>query len=219
MAKPKNPPYSPPQPPEDELTVTVFRFRGSSESMQKGFEAFGAALGAALGTAAPPQRQVNGNARKAQAALPVAHPDTLEPDSVDTVDEDDELEATADATTSATPKAKKARIPYTFMDDFNLAPEGKTSWQDYVKAHGSPEGVEERFMLASSWAQTHGGADPFTGGHLFTLFRAQKWPTQADMTQPLRKMKSRKSYYDNPEFGKWKMTGIGLADAEKITKA
>jgi hypothetical protein len=215
----KKPVVVPPPQQEDELTVTVFRFRGSSESMQKGFEAFGAALGAALGTAAPPARQVNGNSRKAQAQLTAVSTETIEPDAVDTPDESEEVEATPDVATPAAAKAKKARIPYTFMDDFNLAPEGKTSWNDYVAAHGSPEGVEERFMLASAWAQTHGGADPFTGGHLFTLFRAQKWPTQADMTQPLRKMKSRKSYYDNPEFGKWRMTGIGLADAEKIAKA
>ena len=29
---------------------------------------------------------------------------------------------------------------------------------------------------------SHGGADPFTGRHLFTAFRAMEWKTQADMT-------------------------------------
>lgn len=44
------------------------------------------------------------------------------------------------------------------------------------------------------------------------------WKTQVDMTQPVRALKSKKSYYDNPSSGKWKLTGIGLTAAETIDK-
>ena len=43
-----------------------------------------------------------------------------------------------------------------------------------------------------------------------------EWKTQADMAQPLRVMKNRKSYYENPEQGQWRLTGPGLAAAEKV---
>jgi hypothetical protein len=45
-----------------------------------------------------------------------------------------------------------------------------------------------------------------------------EWKTQVDMTQPLRIMKSKKSYYDNPSTGKWKLTAIGLTTAENVGK-
>jgi hypothetical protein len=38
------------------------------------------------------------------------------------------------------------------------------------------------------------------------------------MTQPLRALKSKKSFYDNPSQGKWKLTGIGLTAAESVGK-
>ena len=38
------------------------------------------------------------------------------------------------------------------------------------------------------------------------------------VTQPLRKLKSDKSWYENPSFGKWRLTGIGLTAAQNVGK-
>jgi hypothetical protein len=38
------------------------------------------------------------------------------------------------------------------------------------------------------------------------------------MTQPLRALKSKKSYYENPGSGQWKLTAIGLTAAENVDK-
>ena len=43
------------------------------------------------------------------------------------------------------------------------------------------------------------------------------WKTQVDMTQPLRVMKSKKSYYDILAW-QWKLTAIGLTAAENVGK-
>lgn len=43
-----------------------------------------------------------------------------------------------------------------------------------------------------------------------------EWKTQSDMTQPMRLLKSKKSYFENPSSGKWRLTGIGLEAAEKF---
>ena len=65
----------------------------------------------------------------------------------------------------------------------------------------------------------HGGADPFTGSHLFTCFRAMDWGTQVDMTQPLRRMKSEKSYFERPTRGQWRLTTtVGVPAAELVGK-
>ena len=103
------------------------------------------------------------------------------------------------------------------MNDFNLTPDGVPSLTEYC-TQKNPQTDYDKFLVASAWIQTHGGVDPFTGGHLFTAFRAMEWKTQVDMTQPLRIMKSKKSYYENPSFGKWKLTAIGLTAAENVGK-
>jgi hypothetical protein len=97
-------------------------------------------------------------------------------------------------------------------------PVGVPSLKEYC-AQKNPQTESDKFLVASAWIMTHGGADPFTGGHLFTVFRAMEWKTQVDMTQPLRALKSKKSYYENPSSGKWKLTAIGLEAAENVGKA
>jgi len=101
------------------------------------------------------------------------------------------------------------------MSDFNLAPEGVPSLKEYC-AGKIAKTDNDKFLVASAWIQTHGGADPFTGRHLFTVFRAMEWRTQTDMTKPMRRFKSEKSYFENPSSGKWRLTGIGLEAASKI---
>ncbi len=103
------------------------------------------------------------------------------------------------------------------MGDFDLSPDGVPSLKDYC-TEKDPQTEQDKFLVASAWIQTHGGANPFTGRHLFTCFRAMEWKTQVDMTQPLRQLKSKKSYYENPAHGEWRLTKIGLDAAENIKK-
>jgi hypothetical protein len=63
---------------------------------------------------------------------------------------------------------------------------------------------------------THGGVDSFNANHLFTCFRAMEWKEQVDITQPMRFMKSKKSYFETPSRGTWRLTQIGLQAAEKV---
>lgn len=44
------------------------------------------------------------------------------------------------------------------------------------------------------------------------------WKTQADMVQPLRASKHKKSFYENPNRGEWRLTSIGLEAAENLKK-
>jgi hypothetical protein len=101
------------------------------------------------------------------------------------------------------------------MNDLNLSPDGKTGWKAHAAAK-NPDGFNERLLVASAWLQTEGGREYYAGGELFTCFRAMEWTTQADMTNTMRKLKSTKSYYDNPEYGKWRLTQVGLDAAAAI---
>ena len=182
--------------------------------MQKGFDAVNNAI-ASLGPAQPATQPL-AVSRTSMQLSPApsqnghvldAGIDESEAEALNTAPEPRVLGSSA-----ALPKPRKS---YTFMSNFNLAPDGVPSLKDYC-ANKSIKTDNDKFLVASAWIQTHGGADLFSGRHLFTVFRAMEWKTQADMTQPMRRLKSEKSYFENPSSGKWRLTGIGLEAAAKI---
>jgi hypothetical protein len=119
---------------------------------------------------------------------------------------------------TASPKPKKPIGPkHKYLPDFNLSPDGEQAWTEFAEDKPA-EQEQDKFLLAGLWLMEHGGADPFTGDHLFTCFRAMNWKTQVDMVQPLRLQKNKKSHYENPSQGKWRLTQIGLDAARKVGK-
>jgi len=205
--------------PQEEMTVVVLKFKGGSQSLQKGFDAVSQAI-AALG---PVQQNSHRVVAQRPAQLASSNGDAIEVEAQDVngngTGEFEDVDQDA-SEMAASPKQKKvpATPKYTFMNDFNLTPAGVPTLTDYCNQK-NPQTENDKFLVASAWVQTHGSVDPFTGGHLFTAFRAMEWKTQVDMTQPLRVMKSKKSYYENPSQGKWKLTAIGLTAANNVGKA
>ena len=217
MAREKKPVRGTDEPrQQEEMTVVVLKFKGGSQSLQKGFDAVSQAINA-LGPSGQNNHHIVVQRPPAQIAAGNSEVSDLEAQS-SADDGDEEIDDTPQDNSTSKQKKSPATPKYTFMNDFNLAPAGVPSLNEYCNEK-NPQTENDKFLVASAWVQTHGGADPFTGGHLFTAFRAMEWKTQVDMTQPLRFMKSKKSYYDNPSFGKWKLTAIGLTAAENVGKA
>jgi hypothetical protein len=216
MARDKKPAHGSTEPQQEEMTVVVLKFKGGSHSLQKGFDAVSQAINA-LGSGQ--QNNHRAVVQRQPAQIATGNGDVIDAEPEDKPDDGAAELEDAGQETLGTPKQKKTQAApkYTFMNDFNLTPAGVPSLTEYC-AQKNPQTEYDRFLVASAWIQTHGGVDPFTGGHLFTAFRAMEWKTQVDMTQPLRIMKSKKSYYDNPSTGKWKLTAIGLTTAENVGK-
>ena len=81
----------------------------------------------------------------------------------------------------------------------------------------NPQAEYDKYLVASAWLMKHAGCESgFTPNHVFTCFRAMRWKEQKDFTQPMRLMKSKKSYFDTPSKGTWKLNGHGLSAAEAI---
>jgi hypothetical protein len=217
MAREKKPVRGADEPQQqEEMTVLVLKFKGGSQSLQKGFDAVSQAINA-LGPGPQNSHRVAVQRSPAQIATGNGEAMDIEPETP-TDDTEEEIDDTQQDNGAPKPKKQQTAPKYTFMNDFNLAPPGLPSLTEYCNQK-NPQTENDKFLVASAWIQTHGGVDPFTGSHLFTAFRAMEWKTQVDMTQPLRFMKSKKSYYDNPSFGKWKLTAIGLTAAENVGRA
>jgi hypothetical protein len=195
---------------QEEMTVILLKFRGDSQTLQKGFDVVSQAI-SALGS----------------RPHSVAHrqPQPLLSDNTKVIDDeaqhspeqtnDDEIPP-GDTALSGNGKTKKAH--YTkcnFLTEFDLSPPDVPSLKEYC-TEKNPQTDNERYLVVSAWIQTHGGVNPFTPSHVFTCFRAMEWKEQQDFTQPMRLMKSKKSYYEIPGRGEWRLTGIGLEAAENI---
>lgn len=200
---------------QEEMTVMVLRIKGGGDTLRKGFDALNNAL-AALGQAqtlstAPPARRLSA-AVPAQGVVEDAEMD--EGDS----EEGSEDQATLDAGSSTGSNGKSRPRPKPkFLTTFDLNVSDKP-WKEFA-AGRSLKTEYEKYLLASLWITENAGKPEFTLGHVFTLFRAMKWNEQSDFSQPLRKMKSASSYFENPTSKTWKLTGLGLDAARAIPPA
>ncbi len=197
--------------PEEELSVVVLKFKGTGETIRKGVDAAMQAI-ASLGGTTTVIKHVNGR-KAAQLGAGAAATDTIDAESVDETESEDEEPETP----PAAPKAKRTpgAVKYSFLDDFDLAPAGKVSLKDFVA--GKTAATEnDRYLLVSLWLQTEGGTDPFTGNHVFTCLRALGWKYRQDVNAPVREMKSKKSWFASPAYGKWKLTQPGIDAANAV---
>jgi hypothetical protein len=202
---------------QEEMTVIVLRIKGGGDTLQKGFDALSTAF-ASLGSpqTAPPEntRKLAGNVGTRQLAAPVPADDSYADDE----DEDEDFEAESSSVqtpqTEAIPGVKWKPRKYKFMDDLDLS-QGDKPWKEFASERGG-KNDNDHYLLASLWLTESANLPEFGVGHVFTLFRAMQWSEQSDFSQPMRTMKSKKSYFSHPSKKTWKLTGPGLDAARAI---
>jgi hypothetical protein len=214
MAKKTLPAADPAQ--EEELVVTVVRFKGSGETARKGIDALSQALSAAFGGGTVvTTRAVNG--RKPAAQLGGGAPtDTIDTEALD--DTDPDTGDDADDTEETTSETKAPAKPRKFEFVSNISDNAATPLKDFVAAR-NPTEINDKYLVACLWLQTEAGFDVFGGNHVWSCFQIMDWKKLADFTQPMRLMKSKKSYFDTPKKGEWKLNAHGLDVAKAIQNA
>jgi hypothetical protein len=200
--------------PQEEMTVVVMRFRGSGDTLQKGFDTVSQAL-AALGPPQPPVQQ-RVLVQRPAAQLP-AGPDVIDAEAREAEDDEFEPAAAEPAASNGRPKRVYEPRKYSFLPDFNVSP-ADMPFKQFIGDRPNL-GEYEKYILASAWIMRHGSLDTFTPNHVFTCFRAMQWKQQVDFSQPMRQMKAKKSYFETPTKGTWRLTGIGLEEADHILAA
>jgi|SRR5579875_804730 len=178
---------------QEEMTVVVLRFRGGSQSLQKGFDTVSQAL-AALRQSPIHHRRLSGIAG-APAEIREA-PGAGTPDEVQGSDEGSapvDVESHEETRQRGSRGLRRYSTP-TFVSDLDLTG-GGVGWKDYA-GQKSPQSANEKYLLAAAWLTKHAGRETFTVDHIFTCFRAMEWEEQRDFGQPLRLMKSKKSYLE-----------------------
>jgi hypothetical protein len=198
---------------EEELSVVVLKFKGSGETVRKGVDAVTQAIAALGGPATVVTRHVNGR-KPAQLAAPAA-------DTIDTevVQEDEDTELETEEQETETPAGTKGQTkPRKFEFVSTVSDNAKTPLKDFIAQRGPTE-INDKYLVACLWLQTEAGFDVFTPNHVWSCFQIMDWKKLADFTQPMRLMKSKKSYFDSPKRGEWKLNAHGLDVAKAIQPA
>lgn len=195
---------------QEEMTVVVLRLKGGGDTLKKGFDALTAAF-SALGPAPQVVKQIGGGTQRQLSGVVV--PNAEDEETEEDADEASVVEAAPAAPASA-PRTPAQRKPK-FMTDFDLN-SGDKSWRDYATSK-NPKTENEKYLLAALWITENANVTDFSVSHVFTCFRAMKWPEQVDFSQPMRQMKSKDSYFSHPSRKTWKLTQPGL-DAARAVK-
>lgn len=210
------PPASAPE-SQEEMTVIVLRIKGGGDTLQKGFDALSTAF-ASLGQTSPAPRNERRLASGGSKRLPtpVDIEDSEDDDDTDDIDLPDApvIEALPGQASSA-PKRQPRK--YKFMDDLDLN-QGDKPWKDFASEKGG-KNDNEHYLTAALWLTEKANIPEFGIAHVFTCFRAMGWSEQSDFSQPMRLMKSKKSYFSHPSKKLWKLTGPGLDAAHSIQAA
>jgi hypothetical protein len=81
----------------------------------------------------------------------------------------------------------------------------------------NPESDRKRYLVIAAWFKEHRQVDAISAAHVYTCYRALKWPTTiSDFGQPLRNLKS-DQLFTSPEKGMYAINHLGLAEVDKLT--
>jgi hypothetical protein len=214
MARKNGNPQLLPEESQEEMTVVIFKLKGQASTLQKGFDAINtafASFGVALPVAAPARRIAAGTVMRDAGAAQADEVDETAADDPDAEGEviDVPLKHTSTKAQKAAPRAKPK-----FLPEFDLNLSDKP-WKDFASER-APKTDNDKYLLASLWITENAGVPEFSIPHVFTCFRAVQWTEHADFSQPMRMMKSKKSYFTGTDSKKWKLTGPGIEAARAI---
>ena len=207
-----NPPIRNTEGSEEELMVVVLKLKGSGDTLKRGFDTLNNAFQAMIVPPAPTRKPVANGATK---HLPGRTPTEDEMDDSHTLDAEYEEVGTEEEEEAPTAPTKAKRSTYKFLSDFPLDI-SDVHWQDYAKQK-NPKTEHEKYLVAAEWITKNAGNEVFSANHVFSCFRAMSWSEMKDFTQPMRQMKSKNSYFENPSRKSWKLTGLGLKAATAIS--
>jgi hypothetical protein len=192
---------------QDEMTVVILRYKGNSQTLQKGFDTVSQALMAIGGQ--PPALP----ARRPQS-LPAVHTN-----GNDAIERDETLIDTPKEAAPEAPRSSRAAGTWSRKPKFNskldFTGNGKP-WKAFA-AEKNPQADNDKYLIAALWLQEHAKIEPFTASDIFSCFRTMEWKELEDFTYPMRYLRQTKSYFDIPKRGQWKLNQHGVEAAKAFS--
>lgn len=119
------------------------------------------------------------------------------------------------ARAKAAPRVRKPSTPKV-VDPLDLT--SGVSLESYATPK-APKSEPDRNLVILAWFHEHRANEPVTVGHVYTCYRAMKWPSGIeDFSWPLRALK-KEQLIGSPGRGQYVINHLGLARVEKMGAA
>lgn len=130
-------------------------------------------------------------------------------------EQDDADTAEEEAPASSAPRPpRKIRTPKVLDVDLTTAP----SFAEYA-ADRNPPSHMMRYLTVAAWFKLHRSTDAITADHVYTCYRAVKWPSDiGDFSQALRDLKGRQ-HVNSAGRGLYAINHLGLQEVENLGKS
>lgn len=137
-------------------------------------------------------------------------------DSIEVEVQETDEEAESETPASSAPRASKPRKPPRTPNVIDLDLTSDPSFEEFARSK-NPQNDHKRFLVVAAWFKQSRNVDAITVNHVYTCYRALKWPTTiADFAQPLRDLKSRQLLTSGSK-GQYSINHLGLAEVDKLT--
>jgi hypothetical protein len=91
----------------------------------------------------------------------------------------------------------------------------EVSLETFASEH-QPKTDPDRNLMVAAWLKEHRSVDAITVGHVYTCYRAIKWPCGSeDFSWPLRYLK-REQLMSSPSRGQYAINLLGLARVKEM---
>lgn len=152
---------------------------------------------------------------QAATALPYGAGDTETEFEGETIELEDA--APAEATTPRQPREARPRKP-TSMKVLELDLTNPPSFEGFATEH-MPKNDTERNLVALAWFKEHRPNEVVTANHVYTCYRAMKWPSGIDdFPSVLRSLKAQQ-LVKSVGRGQYEINHLGIARVEKLGPA
>lgn len=138
--------------------------------------------------------------------------DDAESDDLIELGDDEPAPVTAKSTREARPR--KPTVPKVLDLDLTSG----VSFEAFANER-SPKNDTERNLVVLAWFKENRPDEPVTANHVYTCYRAIKWPSGIDdFSWPLRALK-KEQLVTNPARGQYVINHLGIARVEKMGSA
>ena len=110
-------------------------------------------------------------------------------------------------------RSKTYRTPEVLELDLSA---GDVPFQTFCESKG-PESDWDKYLLVAWWLKKNLDISEITSAHIYTCYKFMKWQVPRDIPQPLRDMKSKKSWFSKcADRGAYALNHIGENEVSKM---
>ena len=189
------------------MTVLVFQLQGDDATLQAGLKTIATTLAGVVPTNS--FQQIPQGQKPAAAALDSPQLDKGEAEVGDVVD------VSAEPVTSSKPSKRSA--PHKPPQVVEIDLKGSVPLEEFL-AKCPSEDISVRYLMIAYWLKEYQNIEEISIDHIYTCYRHMRWSVPNDIVQPLRNLKSRKSWFSKGSLGCYKINHIGEAEAVRNLK-